>query len=295
MEQAAERMVPHLMRFAVRGPEASTLGAARTAMRFRRRRAEEPEINLIPFIDVLLVVLIFLMLSTTYSKFTELQITLPMADAEQHRASGRPRSSSRVGRRPLRCQQEAGRRAQRRDPRRSSCQAAAAGKARAGGHRLGRRAARAPVGDQRAWMRRGAPAWPLDLRRTSTAAKAARASRGAQPPCWPRRGNGRSPTCWRVRCAAVVALRRRRRRCIVRCTRSGAAAGRARAGAGGRGRQPGRRRRRQDADRDRARRQLRQRGYTPGVVSRGYGRRDDALRASVTPASRPSRWATSRC
>ena len=53
-------------------------------MNFRRgRRPEEPEINLIPFIDVLLVVLIFLMVSTTYSKFTELQITLPTAEAEK--------------------------------------------------------------------------------------------------------------------------------------------------------------------------------------------------------------------
>ncbi|QPF73279.1 biopolymer transporter ExbD [Roseateles sp. DAIF2] len=52
-------------------------------MKFRQRsRADEPEINLIPFIDVLLVVLIFLMLSTTYSKFTELQVTLPTAEAE---------------------------------------------------------------------------------------------------------------------------------------------------------------------------------------------------------------------
>jgi len=49
---------------------------------FRRgQKREDPEINLIPFIDVLLVVLIFLMVSTTYSKFTELQITLPSADA----------------------------------------------------------------------------------------------------------------------------------------------------------------------------------------------------------------------
>lgn len=55
------------------------------AMNFRKRRPEEPEINLIPFIDVLLVVLIFLMLSTTYSKFTELQVTLPVADAERPR------------------------------------------------------------------------------------------------------------------------------------------------------------------------------------------------------------------
>ena len=54
-------------------------------MRFRRRRSEEPEINLIPFIDVLLVILIFLMLSTTYSKYSELQITLPTADAERIR------------------------------------------------------------------------------------------------------------------------------------------------------------------------------------------------------------------
>ena len=54
-------------------------------MNFRKARPEEPEINLIPFIDVLLVLLIFLMLSTTYSKFTELQITLPVADAEKLR------------------------------------------------------------------------------------------------------------------------------------------------------------------------------------------------------------------
>ena len=54
-------------------------------MNFRPRTQEEPEINLIPFIDVLLVILIFLMLTTTYSKFTELQLTLPVGDAEQQR------------------------------------------------------------------------------------------------------------------------------------------------------------------------------------------------------------------
>jgi biopolymer transport protein ExbD len=54
-------------------------------MNFRHRSREEPEINLIPFIDVLLVVLIFLMLSTTYSKFTELQVKLPEANAEAQR------------------------------------------------------------------------------------------------------------------------------------------------------------------------------------------------------------------
>ena len=54
-------------------------------MNFRPRAKDEPEINLIPFIDVLLVILIFLMLTTTYSKFTQLQLTLPVADAEQMR------------------------------------------------------------------------------------------------------------------------------------------------------------------------------------------------------------------
>nr|WP_051237549.1 biopolymer transporter ExbD [Ottowia thiooxydans] len=57
---------------------------ART-VKFRARSPEEPEINLIPFIDVLLVVLIFLMLTTTYSKFTEMQLTLPVANADAQR------------------------------------------------------------------------------------------------------------------------------------------------------------------------------------------------------------------
>ena len=53
-------------------------------MNFRKGKGrEDPEINLIPFIDVLLVILIFLMVSTTYSKFTELQITLPTAEAQK--------------------------------------------------------------------------------------------------------------------------------------------------------------------------------------------------------------------
>ena len=54
-------------------------------MNFRTTSRDEPEINLIPFIDVLLVVLIFLMLSTTYSKFTELQLKLPVADVDAQR------------------------------------------------------------------------------------------------------------------------------------------------------------------------------------------------------------------
>ena len=54
-------------------------------MNFRPRPKEEPEINLIPFIDVLLVILIFLMLTTTYSKFTEMQLRLPVADTDAQR------------------------------------------------------------------------------------------------------------------------------------------------------------------------------------------------------------------
>ncbi len=52
-------------------------------MNFQRgRHREEPEINLIPMIDVLLVILIFLMVTTTYSKFAGLEINLPTADAQ---------------------------------------------------------------------------------------------------------------------------------------------------------------------------------------------------------------------
>ena len=49
-------------------------------MNFQRGRArEEPEINLIPMIDVLLVILIFMMVTTSYAKYSELQINLPQA------------------------------------------------------------------------------------------------------------------------------------------------------------------------------------------------------------------------
>lgn len=53
-------------------------------MNFQRgRHKEEPEINLVPMIDVLLVILIFLMITTTYSRFSELEITLPQATFEK--------------------------------------------------------------------------------------------------------------------------------------------------------------------------------------------------------------------
>lgn len=53
-------------------------------MNFQRRRGfDEPEINLIPLIDVLLVIIIFLMLTTTYAKFSGLEINLPTADSSK--------------------------------------------------------------------------------------------------------------------------------------------------------------------------------------------------------------------
>jgi len=51
---------------------------------FQRGKEKEPlEINLVPMIDVMLVILIFLMITTTYSKYTELQINLPTADSSR--------------------------------------------------------------------------------------------------------------------------------------------------------------------------------------------------------------------
>ncbi|WP_176695660.1 ExbD/TolR family protein [Candidatus Ichthyocystis sparus] len=53
-------------------------------MFFRRRNRDNPEINLIPMIDLLLVVLIFLMLSTTYNRFSHYHINLPTAIKRDH-------------------------------------------------------------------------------------------------------------------------------------------------------------------------------------------------------------------
>jgi biopolymer transport protein ExbD len=62
-------------------------------MNFRRGHArEDPDINLIPLIDILIVILIFLFLTTTYSRFAELQINLPEASAE--RVADRPQMLS---------------------------------------------------------------------------------------------------------------------------------------------------------------------------------------------------------
>ena len=53
-------------------------------MNFRKGRREDyPEINLIPFIDILLVIVIFLAVTTTYARFAELKINLPTSSAAQ--------------------------------------------------------------------------------------------------------------------------------------------------------------------------------------------------------------------
>lgn len=56
-------------------------------MNFRRAaRTDEPEINLIPLIDLLLVILIFLMVTTTYAKLGALRLSLPSASADATQA-----------------------------------------------------------------------------------------------------------------------------------------------------------------------------------------------------------------
>ena len=54
-------------------------------MRFKKRPSDEPEVNIIPLIDGLMAILIFLMMTTTFSKFTELQLQLPVANADAAR------------------------------------------------------------------------------------------------------------------------------------------------------------------------------------------------------------------
>src|SRR5262249_19057664 len=68
-----------------RGPRRALRAPAtlQPAMRFARTPKDDPEINLIPMIDVLLVIIIFLMLTTTYARQAELKINLPTADADK--------------------------------------------------------------------------------------------------------------------------------------------------------------------------------------------------------------------
>ena len=184
MEQAASKLIDivHGEREGYQTPVA--VARRRTRMNFQRGRyKEEPEINLVPLIDVMMVILIFLMITTTYSKYTELQINLPTADAEkqlerpgevsvlvnakgqyvinkapvefaQHRAARRRAAPRR--RRPARADRHHQRRRHRHPP--------------VGDPRDGSLARRRPVADHlhdavrevvRHWSRRGAVAWLL--------------------------------------------------------------------------------------------------------------------------------------
>ena len=51
-------------------------------MQFRPKRTEEPEINLIPLIDVLLMALIFLLLTTSFSHEAQLRLRLPSVHSQ---------------------------------------------------------------------------------------------------------------------------------------------------------------------------------------------------------------------
>lgn len=52
-------------------------------MRFRRQSQQEVSVNLTPLIDVVFLLLIFFMVSTTFTRETELQIDLPEAEGTE--------------------------------------------------------------------------------------------------------------------------------------------------------------------------------------------------------------------
>lgn len=51
-------------------------------MKFRKERKESVSVNLTPLIDIVFLLLIFFMVSTSFTRETQLQVTLPEADAE---------------------------------------------------------------------------------------------------------------------------------------------------------------------------------------------------------------------
>lgn len=61
-------------------------------MRFRRKQPEEVSVNLTPLIDVVFLLLIFFMVSTTFTKETHLQIDLPEASADEEAGSVEPQT-----------------------------------------------------------------------------------------------------------------------------------------------------------------------------------------------------------
>ncbi len=56
-------------------------------MKFSRRVRQEVEVNLTPLIDVVFLLLIFFMVSTTFTKETHLSIDLPEASSQSSRAA----------------------------------------------------------------------------------------------------------------------------------------------------------------------------------------------------------------
>lgn len=59
-------------------------------MRFRRSRQEEAQVNLTPLIDVVFLLLIFFMVSTTFTRETQLQIDLPESSSDAVLGDERP-------------------------------------------------------------------------------------------------------------------------------------------------------------------------------------------------------------
>ena len=57
------------------------------SLRFKRTESAVPEMWLVPFIDILLVLLIFMALSATFSRYAQLQVELPQASGQAASAS----------------------------------------------------------------------------------------------------------------------------------------------------------------------------------------------------------------
>lgn len=51
-------------------------------MNLRRNQVDEPELNVIPLIDIVFILLIFFIVTTSFNRDTEINISLPVADAD---------------------------------------------------------------------------------------------------------------------------------------------------------------------------------------------------------------------
>lgn len=59
-------------------------------MKFQRHQADEINVNLTPLIDVVFLLLIFFMVSTTFTRETQLEVDLPQADNTTKVSAERP-------------------------------------------------------------------------------------------------------------------------------------------------------------------------------------------------------------